>query len=139
MSRKKELAVIHIAKEELGLDDEWYRDLLEAWTGETSSADLSQEQRHEVIENFKRMGFEPESDREERLEVQEDDKPQVQKIKQLWLKLHGVGAVKNPSLESLNAYVQRMTETDRVQWLGTKDAVTVIEALKGWYSRVRAE
>ena len=139
MSRKKELAVIHIAKDELHLDDSEYRDLLEAWTGETSSADLSQPQRHEVIENFKKMGFVPESDREERLSIEDDDKPQVRKIKQLWLKLHRIDAVTNPSLESLNAYVQRMTETDKVQWLGTKDATMVIEALKGWYARVRDE
>jgi len=139
MSRKKELAVIHIAKSELGLDDETYRDLLYEWTGEKSSADLDKEGRHEVIEAFKKMGFEPESEREERLSIEDDDKPQVQKIKQLWLKLHEVGAVTNPSLESLNAYVQRMTEVDRVQWLGTQDAVMVIEALKGWYSRVDAQ
>jgi len=139
MSRKKELAVIHIAKDELGLDDGEYRDLMEAWTGEESAGDMDEAQRHEVIENFKEMGFEPQSDRDERLEIGDDDKPQVKKIKQLWLKLHEVGAVTNPSLESLNAYVQRMTETDRVQWLGTTDASRVIEALKGWYSRVRAE
>jgi len=139
MSRKKELAVIHIAKDELGLGDSEYRDLLAAWTGEESAGDMDEAQRHEVIENFKEMGFEPQSDRDERLEIGDDDKPQVKKIKQLWLKLHEVGAVTNPSLESLNAYVQRMTETDRVQWLGTTDASRVIEALKGWYSRVRAE
>ena len=137
--RKDELGLIHIAKAELGLDDGTYRDLLEAWTGEVSAGDMSEGQRHTAIENFKKMGFVPESDREERLEVAEGDKPHVQKIKGLWLLLHEEGAVKNPSLDSLNAFVQRMTDVDHVRWLPPAEAPMVIEALKGWYERETTE
>jgi phage gp16-like protein len=137
--RKDELALIHIGKEELGWDEDTYRDALEAWTGKRSSSEMSEAERHEVIENMKKMGFTPTSDREERLEVAEGDKPHVQKIKGLWLLLHDEGAVKNPSLDSLNAFVQRMTDVDHVRWLPPAEAPTVIEALKGWYERETTE
>lgn len=137
--RKDELALIHIAKAELGLDDGTYRDLLDAWTGEVSAGDMSEGQRHTAIENFKKMGFVPESDREERLEVAEGDKPHVQKIKGLWLLLHDEGAVQNPSLDSLNSFVQRMADVDHVAWVPPAEAPTVIEALKGWYERETTE
>lgn len=135
--RKKELAVIHIGKKELGWDDVTYRDALENWVGKRSSGRMNQQERQIVIENMKKLGFEPESDRRERLTIEDDDKPQVKKIKNLWLKLHDEGAVTNPSLESLNAFVNRMTDVDHVRWLPTDRANTVIEALKGWYARVR--
>jgi len=137
--RKDELALIHIGKEDLGWDDATYRDALEAWTGKRSSAKMTEAERHGVIENMKKMGFTPTSDEEERLEVSDDDKPHVQKIKGLWLALHDEEAVTNPSLESLNAFVARMTEVDHVRWLPPSEAPTVIEALKGWYERETTE
>lgn len=133
--REKELAVIHVGKKELGWDDDTYRDALKAWTGKRSSGQMTAEERQTVIENMKRLGFTPASDREERLTIDEDDDPQVQKIKQLWLALHEEGAVKNPSLPSLNAFVRRMTMDEHVSFLSTSDANTVIEALKGWLTR----
>mgnify|MGYP000019794251 CR=1 FL=1 len=133
--RRKELAVIHIAKADLGLDDALYRDLLEEWTGKRSSAKLNAKERHAVIDAFKKMGFETQSDRDERLSVADDDKDQVKKIKVLWLKLHDVGAVTNPSKESLNAFVSRVTDVASVDWLTPEQANTVIEALKSWLAR----
>ncbi len=55
--RKKELAQIHIAKAQLGLDDETYRVLL--WTvGKVrSSKDLDQAGRREVLKHFRARGW----------------------------------------------------------------------------------
>ena len=116
-----------------------HRDALEAWTGKRSSSKMNEAERHQVIENMKKLGFTPHSDQDERLEIADDDKPHVQKIKGLWLKLHDEGAVTNPSLESLNAFVARMTDIDHVKWLPPSDGSVVIEALKGWYERARNE
>lgn len=57
--RKRDLAKIHIAKKELGLDDEIYRDILEQIAGVRSSALLDEEGRISVIKRFKELGFKP--------------------------------------------------------------------------------
>jgi phage gp16-like protein len=57
--RKRDLAKIHIAKKELGLDDETYRDILEQIAGVRSSALLDEDSRILVIKRFKELGFKP--------------------------------------------------------------------------------
>lgn len=57
--RKRDLAKIHIAKKELGFDDETYRDILEQIAGVRSSALLDEEGRILVIKRFKELGFKP--------------------------------------------------------------------------------
>lgn len=55
-ARKKDLAIIHAAKKRMGLDDDCYRDLLEAVTGKRSAAELTAAQRKAVIEEMERQG-----------------------------------------------------------------------------------
>ena len=61
---------------------------------------------------------------------------QVKKIRALWLELHRLGAVRSPSELSLARFVKRMTGIDYHGWLGTDDAIRVIEHLKKWKVRV---
>lgn len=137
--RKAELAIIHLAKKDLGLDDDTYRDLLEQWTGKRSSGRMSQGHRQKCIENFKKMGFEVERSEPDCVVIEDDDAPQIRKIKAMWLSLWRRGVVKNPSLASLNAWVKRVTGGERgtshVNFLTPDGANTVIEALKAWQSR----
>jgi len=55
--RKRDLALIHVAKKQLGLDDDTYRDVL--WTvGKVrSAADLDGYGREQLLTHFKRLGF----------------------------------------------------------------------------------
>jgi phage gp16-like protein len=55
--RTRDLARIHLAKKELGLDDEAYRALLKAETGASSSADLDSRGRWKVLMAFSRLGW----------------------------------------------------------------------------------
>lgn len=55
--RKAELAKIHIAKAQLGLDDETYRQKLYGLFGKTSAGKLTANERAELLDNFKRSGF----------------------------------------------------------------------------------
>lgn len=136
--RKKELALIHIGKKELGWDDDTYRETLRAWTGKTSSGGMTQDERAAVIDGMKRLGFTPSGDdAPQPVTVEDDDSNQVKKIKMLWRELHRHGAVKNPSLPSLNAFVRRMTKNEHVRFCGSDEASDVIEALKGWLRRVQ--
>lgn len=56
-SRKKALALVHIAKGQLAMEDDVYRDLLERLTGMRSAAKLDSTQLKAVLDEFKRLGW----------------------------------------------------------------------------------
>lgn len=55
--RRRELAIIHVAKKQLGLDDATYRDVLWTVGRVTSSADLDDYGRGRVIKHLQSRGF----------------------------------------------------------------------------------
>lgn len=55
--RQAELAKIHIAKKQLGLDDETYRNMLWTLAAVTSASDLDEHGRRRVLEHLKSRGF----------------------------------------------------------------------------------
>lgn len=59
----------------------------------------------------------------------------LKKIRALWLELHGIGAVKNPSELALGRFVKRMVGVDYHGWLDIDNAQKVIEHLKQWLLR----
>lgn len=56
-TRQRDLAKIHIAKKQLGMDDETYRELLFNIAGVRSAADLDGRGRSAVIKHLRRCGF----------------------------------------------------------------------------------
>lgn len=58
MIDNKKIALIHVAKNQLGLSEDEYRDILFKEAGVYSSTDLDYQGFKEVIEAFNRMGFE---------------------------------------------------------------------------------
>jgi len=60
MIRRSDLAIIHIAKKQLGLDDETYRAMLLQHGGVNSSKDLSATGAERVIKHLKASGFKAE-------------------------------------------------------------------------------
>lgn len=61
--RKRELAAIHVAKAQLGMDDDTYRAMLENMTGKRSAADLDWRGRKKVLDYLKFKGFSHQSKR----------------------------------------------------------------------------
>lgn len=59
--RTRELAMIHIAKKDLGLDDDTYRAMLWTVAHVRSSSDLDQAGRANVLKHLKACGFKPKS------------------------------------------------------------------------------
>lgn len=59
MSRKSELAAIHVGKKALGLKENDYRAILARVTGKQSAAHLNRGQRIMVIEYMRKIGFKP--------------------------------------------------------------------------------
>jgi len=140
--RKRELAQIHVAKSQLGLDDETYRDMLFTIARVRSAADLDWAGRKRVLDHLKAGGFKIKRPRKpakaapSRPMAQD---PEAKKIRALWIFLHELGAVHNPSEEALAAYVKRIAKVDALQWINGYQAETLIESMKKWAMRFLPE
>lgn len=80
--RKSQLARIHIAKQQLDLDEATYRAMLERVTGKRSSAQMNNWQRGQVLKELSRLGFKAEktSRIHEGRPKDTDEVPQLRKI-----------------------------------------------------------
>jgi phage gp16-like protein len=125
------LAKIHIAKKELKLDDQTYRDVLERVTGKRSSKGLSAQNHAAILKEFKRLGWQSKPAGKRRLNWRPTSKkPQVRKIFKLWTELKKKGVWKNPARSSLLAFVKNQTGVADPEWLDFHQASDVIEVLK---------
>ena len=129
--RRRKLAIIHVAKKELGLDDESYRALLEGAAGVRSAAEIETYRQYAaVLDAFSRAGFQ----KTRRPKV---DNPQLGKCYALWCRLYELGAVKSKRYGSMLGYVHRMAGE---QDLYRRDQLSmVIESLKAWVDRIQLE
>lgn len=57
IQRKGLLAKVHIAKKDLGFQDEHYREILEGWYGHESAAELSVPQLEDLVGYFRELGW----------------------------------------------------------------------------------
>ncbi|MDP3329401.1 regulatory protein GemA [Parvibaculum sp.] len=128
--RKKLYAKLHIAKKQLGLDDDAWRDLLERVTGDRSLKVLDDTQLKGLVEECRRLGFKP----------AKQSKPlaggrEIRKARALWLSLWHLGVIPDPSEEALAGFARRVTGGKELglaalQWVRGDDAFALIEALK---------
>ncbi|WP_375672105.1 MULTISPECIES: regulatory protein GemA [unclassified Bartonella] len=122
------LAVLHMGKRALGLDDETYRALLYRLTGKQSAKDLNFSEKHLVIAEMKAFGFKPNG---KRLEGK-----YAKKLQALWIAGWNLGIIRDRSDKALLAFVKRQTGIDHIRFLrDSDDACRAIEALKGWLQR----
>ena len=149
-ARRAELAVIHIAKKELGLDDDTYRGVLHQLTrGRVDSAGvMTPRERHALIEHFKTHGWSgaQSSTLRPRLAVERPFKkakrPQARLVWALWGELKRRGALENPSREACRAFCAK---TAGIEVATDPDLMTaaqldpVINALKAWVAREKAK
>lgn len=130
--RRRALAKIHIAKKELGLSDDIYHDLLSATVpGKESAADLTDSELRMVLDRLAQLGWRPRLPRS----IERPLPPMVWKARKLWLQLHRLGAVDNPSWTALGRFAKRMTGAGDLRRLSVKQATVIIEALKRWLER----
>lgn len=129
--KKRDIQIIHIAKQQLNMDDAAYRDILFALTRKRSSTELDFAERKKVLDHMEACGFKRTKPQPRKLA----DDPQSKKIRALWLDLHQAGKVRNPSEAALAAFVKRQTGRDALQWLNSREASAVIEELKKWLAR----
>ncbi|ODT18896.1 MAG: hypothetical protein ABS35_22690 [Kaistia sp. SCN 65-12] len=147
------LAAIHVAKKELDLDDDDYRNVLERVTGKRSAKDLSFHERALVMKEFGRLGFEvtypdpyrPRTrDKAERAEHRTPavkgamrlDGVYARKLRALWISAWNLGVVRDRTDRALVAFVERQTGLSHTRFLREPaDAMKAIEGLKKWIAR----
>lgn len=140
--RTQLIRLIHVARRELGMQDDDYRAMLRGMTalgGKTSSADLGIKGLELVRDALIARGFKikpkanavavPKPTRA----LANDEQSRL--IRHLWLEMHSQGIVRDPSESSLAAYVCRIAKIEALQWLNTEQASDVIETLKKWQKR----
>lgn len=135
--RTRLIKLIHVARRELDMDDDTYRLMLanmKGLGGATSSAVLSVPKLLLVLEQLKQRGFKVRPNKKAKRPMADDD--QSKKIRALWLTLHEIGEVRDPSEAALVKFVRGMTKVAALQWLSTAQASQVIENLKQWQQRV---
>lgn len=128
------IRLIHVAKRDLGLDDDAYQAILQAQAeGKTSSADCSIEELEAVLKHMRRSGFRVRHTKPVKSRKL-DTSAEAQKVRALWLLLHQIGEVRDPSEKALASYVKRIAKVEDLHWAGANIHV-LIETLKKWAQR----
>ncbi|MGV1823753.1 regulatory protein GemA [Agrobacterium vitis] len=128
------IAAIHVAKKQLGLDEDTYRAKLKNITGKPSAKDMTEAERQKVLKVFRGEGFAPapaSAGRRKPLAGR-----YAKKLQALWIAGWNLGVVENRDDKALIAFVTRQTGLDHVRFLHhADDAKSAIEGLKRWLSR----
>jgi len=143
-ARKSLTAKIHIAKKDMGLDDDNYQDLLVGVTGVSSSKKMSVSQMTQVMDKFHEMGWRP-VHKKSPAKSAPKKRPQAssavaKKMRALWIALYDLGVVNDNSEAALASYAKRLTGgkkdgIEALQWIKGGAADKVIESLKSWAHR----
>jgi len=136
--RARLIKLVHVARRDLEragtLDEPGYRDILRAASGggHDSAAAMSYADLKAALERLKRAGFKVRKPAGSRSMTVN---PDASKVRALWLFLHAIGAVRDPSEQALAAYVRRTVKVDDLRWAHGEDSTLLIETLKMWAMR----
>lgn len=132
MTRIQLIKIIHVAKRELQMDEETYRQLLNTYSGVDSLREMDVKQLNQILDAMKKIGFKVRTQKKEKLTATDE---QSRKIRSLWLEMADAGFIRDRTERAINVYVHRITGVSRLDWLNTSAASRVIETLKRWQSR----
>lgn len=135
-TRRRDLAQIHLAIKQIGLCDADHRALLQQLHGVDSSAKLNARQRGQYLGHLKKLGFKPAPPTVKsrtNIDRRLDQSPELSKARAIWLMLHTIGVVRDPSESALVAWGKRQYKVDALQWQQRPDLL--IEGLKTWAMR----
>ncbi|CAN5611899.1 hypothetical protein BH10PSE5_BH10PSE5_01450 [soil metagenome] len=137
-------AKIHIGAKELGLAEDTRRDVLEKVTGHRSGKDCTDAQLIMVLAHYRSLGWSPAGAAKPpvarkapaaRAERNPAKHPLAKKARALWISLHQLGAVRDPSERALEAFGKRQLGVDRLQWADQGHSNGLIGALKAMAER----
>lgn len=127
--RRALLAKVHVAKKQLQLSDDDYRAVIFRITGHVSAGDCSEAELAAVVEEFGRKGFSAKA-RVPASGPRPADHPAARKARALWISLHQLNAIANPSEQALEAFARRQLGVAKLQWADQSLSYRLIEALK---------
>ena len=137
--RNRELALIHLGRKDLGLDDGAYRGLIARISrGRTdSSAKLTDTERRDVIEHMRRSGFQAKPKAPATKPARGDDtRLQAAKLRALWRSLYDLAVARVADDDALAAFVSRHTNRQALRWNSADDLGVAIDCLQGWCRRI---
>lgn len=127
--RRAMMAKIAIARKQLDMDEDDYRQGLLDLTGKLSAKDCSDAQLDKVVSWLKAKGFKPLPKKGSAAH------PMALKARAMWISLYHLGVVHNPSEPALEAFAKRQLGCDRLAWARQSEAFRLIEALKNMAQR----
>lgn len=129
--RRAMLAKVHLAKKDLRLDEEVYRDIIQRVTGLTSSSKCDRPQLVKLLAEFGRVGWTGGA----KPAFKASSKAHVRKVFAIWTAMCRDGIPESPTRAALVAFVKRQTGIDNPEWLSPEQANKVTEGLKAWRKR----
>ncbi len=134
--RRGMIAKIHVAKKQLAIADDDYRQILLDEAGVMSSADASDSALAKVLDRLKSRGFKPLPPKKGKHGGPKPaDHPSARKARALWVSLYQLGAVKNPAEQALEGFAKRQLKVEAMQWANEAYCYRLIEALKAMAER----
>lgn len=152
--RNKQLQLLAIAKVQLDWDEAFYRGIwlpqqgaIKDAKGRYSASTMSNTQLFKAVEEVKRLGFKVQSknaaQKPRKGHRKQADDEQSKMIRGLWIELHEIGAVRDPSEAALAHWVAGQVKSSKgveaLQWLDGAQASRIIEQLKKWRGRIKAK
>ncbi|EEP1936543.1 regulatory protein GemA [Salmonella enterica] len=135
MTKQRLIQLIHIARNDLQMDEDTYRQMLQGLTGKASTKGMDTTQLNRVLESMKKKGFRIKPAGKASSGLPLDSHPQSKKIRALWLEMAAAGIVRESSEQALALWVKRETGISALRWLSNDQASNVIEKLKKWQRR----
>lgn len=129
--RRAMMAKINIAKGQIGIDEDDYRQAIFNASGQMSLKACTDQQLDRLLAWFKSKGFKPMPSGAK----QAAQHPMARKARALWISLYHLGAVHNPADQALEAFAKRQLGCEKLVWARQSDAYRLIEALKGMGTR----
>lgn len=133
--RKSQLAKIHMAKAQLGLDDDTYRAMLMSVAGIDSAAKLTAKQRAAVLERFESKGWKRKGKRHrgEPANVALEKAPLMSKIGAL------LADMKLPWAYATGIMKQQGIKAQRLEWCTNKELHSIVVSLMKWQKKLQDE
>jgi phage gp16-like protein len=113
---RKKLALIHIIKKNLGLDDDQYRDILFQAVGVRSAKDLTEESFHKLMKHFVRSSYYRKN-------------PDAITLKQK-MYIEALAKTLDWTQEHLSNFIHKYYHKTSIDFMTKKDAAHAIEGLK---------
>lgn len=146
-NKQKYIQLIHIAKQQLNMDEYSYRSMLERLTAKNSTTKMTLVELSKVLHELEQKGFKVRSKKgySPKTKSAVVKSNITNKIRAVWIAMGQDNVIEDSSERALNAYMHKIINKNRnilmlnVQSLEQYEAGRLLEILKNWHKRVLIE